>query len=266
MRRTTLDRLALMIAGAWIGAQASAVAATPPVWSVAAAGTPARPALTEVAHRTAAPMPRAYPVSVDVIRHRPMQRLQQLVRPELLPHFDLYLYVNKAPQGASAQHMFIFERLPNGNFHLRYTWPTSTGRERPERYFTTTPTGIYKLDPARFYTYYESRVWDGVPMPYAMFVDFAYGGGRMSGIAVHGTNSQRSLGARASGGCIRLAQVNAKMLFGLIQSRYAGPVPKFAWDQVRGHTSRTGQVRRSESGKLVMEHGYRVLLIVDNVQ
>jgi hypothetical protein len=222
-----------------------------------------RTALVQAGQRASAPPPRIMAVSTDVTHHRPLQRVQQLVRPELYPFFDLYLYVNKAPQGASAQHMYIFERLPNGSFQLRYRWPTSTGRERSERYFTTTPTGIFKLDPGRFYTYYESKVWDGVPMPFAMFLDSGYSGGRSSGIAIHGTNSQRSLGNRASGGCIRLALPNARMLFGLIRSRYSGPVPKFAWEG--DQTSRTGRVRTNGEGKIVLENGYRVLLIIDNV-
>lgn len=166
----------------------------------------------------------------------------------------------------SAQHMYIFERLPNGNFHLRRRWPASTGREQQEKYFTTTPTGVYKLDPDRFFRRHISKVWDGVPMPYAMFLDYAYNNGhRLSGIAIHGTNSHGHLGSRASGGCIRLAMEHARKLFYVIQDYYTGAVPKFAWDDIEGHTSRTGELRFDEEGNVVMEHGYRVLLIVDNV-
>ncbi len=205
------------------------------------------------------------PVDVAVIRHRPLQRIKQLVRNELYPYFDLYLYVNKAAQGPSAQQMFVYERLPNGDFQLRYRWLSSTGRERQERYYTTTPTGIYKLDPARFFPYYESREWEGVPMYNAMFLDFGYNK-RLSGIAIHGTNARRNLGRRASGGCVRLDRGNARMLYNLIRSRYAGAVPKFAWDPSRGHTSKTGIIRRGNKGKPVMERGYRVLLIIDHVK
>ncbi|MFP3944033.1 MAG: L,D-transpeptidase [Alphaproteobacteria bacterium] len=264
-------RLAALVlaAGVWAAPQAVPAAMAEPA-AGPAAGTAAPPALRAApampeSDRGSAPLPRIWSVPSDAFRHLPLQRIHRLVRPELFDYFDLFLYVNKAARGASAQHMYIYERLPNGKFVLRHRWLTSTGRELQERYFTTTPTGIYKLDADRFHEYWESRAWDGVPMPWTMFVDFAYDSGRMSGIAIHGTNSLSRLGSRASGGCIRLAMKNARLLFNVIQSYFAGAVPEFAWDDLRGHTSRTGELRRDEDGDLVMENGYRVLLIVDNV-
>lgn len=219
------------------------------------------------AQRTSAiPIPRTLPVNPGVLRFRPLQRIRQMVREELYPHFDLYLYVNKAPKGVWAQKMFIFERTPDGEFRQLFRWLASTGRERNERYFTTTPVGVFKLDPGRFREMYYSVQWGGVAMPFAMFIDFSYAS-RKSGIAIHGTRgrTENHLGRRASGGCIRLSVDNARMLYYLIRTNYAGMVPKFAYDRDRGHTSKTGQFSRDEDGTVIMEPGYRVLLIVDYV-
>ncbi|MFP3944032.1 MAG: L,D-transpeptidase [Alphaproteobacteria bacterium] len=215
---------------------------------------------------TAMPVPRTFPVDPGVLRFRPLHRIRQLVRDELYQHFDLYLYVNKAPKGVWAQQMFVYERQEDGGFRQLFRWRTSTGREKNERYFTTTPVGIFKLDPNRFRKMYHSVQWGGVAMPFAMFLDFSYSS-RKSGIAIHGTrgSSERRLGRRASGGCIRLAVNNARMLFYLIQTSYEGMVPKFAFDRERGHTSKTGELVHDENGDPVMENGYRVLLIVDYV-
>lgn len=217
--------------------------------------------------RTAAiPVPRTLPIDPGILRFRPLRRIRQLVHEDLYPYFDLYLYVNKAPKGVWAQRMFVFERLPDGEFRQLFHWLSSTGREKNERYYTTTPVGIFKLDPGRFHEITYSVQWGGVAMPFAMFLDFEYAS-RKSGIAIHGTSAstENHLGHRASGGCIRLAENDARMLFYLIRTNYAGMVPIFAYDRERGHTSKTGQLLRDENGDVVMEPGYRVLLIVDYV-
>lgn len=195
-----------------------------------------------------------------VLRVRQLHRIRQMVREELFQHFDLYLYINKAPGGVGAQHLFVYERQPDGEFRQMFRWLGSTGRERQERYFTTTPVGVFKLDPQRMREMYYSVQWDGVAMPYAMFIDFDYGS-RKSGIAIHGTRGRTEdyLGRRASGGCIRLSVNNARVLYYLIRTNYAGMVPEFAFDRERGHTSKTGELLP------VMKPGYRVLLIVDYV-
>jgi lipoprotein-anchoring transpeptidase ErfK/SrfK len=268
--RLGLAGAALLAAGLWSATHLPAQAALPAGQAVAvaagASGAGHQPPAT-VNYPVSGPVSRRYSLNVDDIRHQPMQRILELVRPELLQFFDLYLYVNKAPQGYSAQHMYIFERLPNGNFYPRFRWRISTGREQQERYFTSTPTGIYKLDPDRFFTYYESKVWDGVPMPFAMFLDYAYNNGkRLSGIAIHGTSSHSRLGTRASGGCIRLAVANAQLLFNAIRDHFTGMVPKFAWNDIEGRTSKSGEIRFDEEGNPVMERGFRVLVIIDDIR
>lgn len=212
------------------------------------------------------PMPRELPVDPGILRTRPLQRIRQLVSDELYPYFDLYIYVNKAPRGMWAQQMFIYEREPGGRFDLLHRWRTSTGREKQERYFTTTPIGIFKLDPNRFHVITYSVQWGGVAMPYAMFLDYTYAS-RKSGVAIHGVYEayERRLGRRASGGCIRLAKHNAQELFELIKSEYWGMVPEFAYDRARGRTSNTGEFKRDENGDVVVKPGFRVLLIVDYV-
>lgn len=212
------------------------------------------------------PMPRELPVDPGILRTRPLQRVRQLVSDELFPYFDLYLYVNKAPRGMWAQQMFVYERELNGRFELLHRWRTSTGREKQERYFTTTPIGIFKLDPNRFHVITYSVQWGGVAMPYAMFLDFTYAS-RKSGVAIHGVYEayERRLGRRASGGCIRLAKDNAQALFELIKSQYWGMVPEFTYDRARGRTSTTGELLRDEDGNVVVKPGFRVLLVVDYV-
>ena len=195
----------------------------------------------------------------------PSGRVAEVVPADLMPHFDLYLYVSKANSGAFAQHMWVFKRAEAGELRLAHFWPVSTGRERREGYFTTTPTGLYKLDPHRFKRIHYSSVWDGARMPFAMFLDYGYSD-RRSGLAIHGTmrSTYGRLGSRASGGCIRVATDNARFLFNLIQGSYRGQVPAFAFDEINGHTDRSGQIERDEEGKPVFVEGLRALLIVDD--
>lgn len=89
----------------------------------------------------------------------------------------------------------------------------STGREQRElaksgrRYFSSTPTGtygIYHRNPRHW-----SRTWKAW-MPYSQFL--------VGGIAIHATTPDHynELGSRASGGCIRLTNKNAKTLWDLV--------------------------------------------------
>ena len=125
-------------------------------------------------------------------------------------------------------------------------WPVSTGLEEPmpspsgKMLGTNTPPGIFKLDRDRFYKDYTSNQWDS-PMPYAMFFDWQTDG-RTSGLAIHGSDEQgeKTLGERASHGCIRLSPENARTLFELIQANYRGLVPVFHIDHDTGTMSTTG--------------------------
>ncbi len=146
-------------------------------------------------------------------------------------------------------------------------WLISTGRERRERYFTETPTGLFRLDRSRFYTFIRSRQWDGAAMPHAMFFDWDYRH-RKTGYAIHaaGRSTERRLGRRASGGCVRLSRAHAKQLFERIRSgRYNGDIPEFPFDETEGLTARDGRLVRDENGQPVLKSGYKVLLVIDEV-
>ena len=71
-----------------------------------------------------------------------------------------------------------------------------------------TPSGTYR--PFRLEKEHYSKEWDDAPMPYSIFFT-----GR--GHAVHGSYHVKSLGRRASHGCVRLHLDNAAKLFGLVQ-------------------------------------------------
>ena len=147
-----------------------------------------------------------------------------------LQEFELFIFINKAGEGPSSQHAFLYES--DGN-DLRYldTWLVSTGREQQEtspkgeRKFTTTPAGVFQFDVNHFVRLHKSNAWEA-DMPWAMFLR-TRSGGPTSGIALHAALDKyvHNLGQRASAGCIRLLPSNAEKLFKLLQTKYAGTVP-----------------------------------------
>jgi hypothetical protein len=199
-------------------------------------------------------------------------RLRAKVPGELIPYFDLYLYVSKATpdKGPWAQRMFVLAKQPNQSFSLLHTWLVSTGKEQQmvspsgRTLGTHTPDGMFKLDRGRFHEDYTSRQWQS-PMPYAMFFDWQIEG-RTSGLAIHGSDDKgtRELGNRASHGCIRLSSANARTLFELIQTNYKGRVPVFAVDQRTRTMSTKGKLVRDEQGRVVMRRGYKVLVFIED--
>lgn len=88
-----------------------------------------------------------------------------------------------------------------------YVWPISTGARGYD-----TPSGTFR--PFRMEKEHFSKEWDDAPMPYSMFFT-------SRGHAIHGSYHVKSLGRRASHGCVRLAPENAAKLFGLVSK--AGP-------------------------------------------
>lgn len=196
----------------------------------------------------------------------PASRFLLAMPDEIEPYFDLYLYVSKAARGPIAQHMFAYRRLEDGRLVLVHDWLVSTGRERREKYFTTTPVGLFMLDPDRFFADYWSRTWD-TAMPWAMFLDYTRASGRRTGIAFHAVIANTKiarLGQRDSGGCIRLAPEAAQALFEEIQTNYRGDVPIFDTDPVSGGTSRQGLVRYATDGTVATKRGYRVILMIED--
>lgn len=114
--------------------------------------------------------------------------------------------INKA---SNVQTMWVYV-----NGRHTYTWPVSTGREKWEnppsgrRYYSSTPVGTWTPYVMRRNHY--SNTWK-VSMPYSIFLT--------GGIAIHAAARQyeSKLGSRASGGCIRLREDNARTLFHLVE-------------------------------------------------
>ena len=84
-----------------------------------------------------------------------------------------------------------------------YVWPVSTGARGYE-----TPSGKYR--PFRMEKDHFSKEWDDAPMPHSIFFTG-------EGHAIHGSYHVKSLGRRASHGCVRLAPDNATILYSLVQ-------------------------------------------------
>ncbi len=84
-----------------------------------------------------------------------------------------------------------------------YVWPVSTGRSGYD-----TPSG--KFRPFRLEEDHFSKEWDDAPMPHSIFFTG-------EGHAIHGTQYGKSLGRRASHGCVRLSESNAATLFAMVE-------------------------------------------------
>jgi lipoprotein-anchoring transpeptidase ErfK/SrfK len=198
------------------------------------------------------------------------RRLFETVPEEIEGYFDLFMYVSKSNRGPLAQRMFVFQRDADGKIIPYAEWRVSTGREKLEIHHekkirTTTPEGIFTLDPDRFHERYFSRTWDNAPMHYAMFYDLQ-NNGNMSGLAIHaavGKSKIRRLGRRDSAGCVRLAPKHAKELFFKIKNTTKGRVPSFAINE-KGSTDRWGRVEKSADGTPILQDGYRAILLVEN--
>jgi hypothetical protein len=85
-----------------------------------------------------------------------------------------------------------------------HTWPVSTGRVG-----RFTPSGSYQA--FRMEKDHYSREFDDAPMPNSIFFT-------KRGHAIHGSFETKKLGRPASGGCVRLAPENARVLFELVKA------------------------------------------------
>jgi hypothetical protein len=203
-------------------------------------------------------------------------RLKNGLSAELLANFDLFIYVNKAEEGPWAQHLYAFAKPGNQNpdseMIVMLDAPVSTGREATERakngqmVSTATPAGLYEFDPKRFYVEHRSLQWQE-DMPNAMFFDWDSHGAQ-TGLAIHGVTDPKAvaaLGHRASAGCIQLSLAASRKLFDMVAGNFEGDVPLFAYDAKTHTTNNRGELARDKKGKLVMTHGYRALVIVEDL-
>ena len=85
---------------------------------------------------------------------------------------------------------------------VRHVWSVSTARRG-----YMTPIGSFR--PERLERVWYSTIYNGSPMPYAVFFH--------GGFAVHGTYETGALGQPVSHGCVRLHPENARTLFELIR-------------------------------------------------
>lgn len=190
-------------------------------------------------------------------------RLKGRIPAELYPYFDVFLYVSKAGSGSLAQHLYMFHKDGGGNLVFEQSFPVSTGRERHERYFTSTPIGLFELDPDRFEVSHYSHTWHA-QMPYAMFLNATIHG-RQTGVALHSAGVHAAeLGSRASGGCVRLPPDKAAELFNRFQATERGYVPVFAYDAAARRTSENGRLVHDVYGKPLLVPGYRVLVLIED--
>ena len=109
------------------------------------------------------------------------------------PEPRLIIAINKANQKMTVS-------LDGDTLHR---WKVSTGARGYD-----TPSGNFR--PFRLEKEHFSKEWDDAPMPYSIFFT-------ARGHAVHGSYHTKSLGRRASHGCVRLHPDNAAKLFALVQ-------------------------------------------------
>lgn len=107
---------------------------------------------------------------------------------------DIQIHVDKTAQTLTVSR--------DGEFLHR--WPVSTGRSG-----RFTPAGNFRA--FRMEKDHYSREFDDAPMPYSIFFT-------QRGHAIHGSYDTRKLGRPASGGCVRLAPENARVLYDLVQA------------------------------------------------
>jgi hypothetical protein len=217
------------------------------------------------ANGTTAPAAQPAPDPGIALQADAADRLRGRIPPELYSYFDVYLYVSKAAGGSLAQHMYIFHKDAANGLVFEQSFPVSTGRERHEKYFTSTPDGLFELDPDRFEVSHYSRTWHA-HMQWSMFLNADFGG-RRTGIALHSAGVHAAeLGNRASGGCVRMPPEKAAELFHRFQAEEHGMVPVFAYDDLRDRTSADGALLRDASGRPVLTPGYRVLLFIEDYE
>jgi lipoprotein-anchoring transpeptidase ErfK/SrfK len=240
------------------------VASSAPVLQIPVTPTTSSPGAKPSAI-TADPAPTPVPVDNAYLQADAVaERVKESVPSQLFPYFDVYLYVSKAAHGAWAQHMFVYHRTDSGRLAFEEAFPVSTGRERSEKYFTTTPAGLFELDPNRFDANHRSHRWHNAPMPWAMFLNYTTHN-HLAGIALHsGVGHVALLGQRASGGCVRMPPQKAEEYFHRFQASERGQVPVFAFDGAIGTTRTDGTLQVDPAGGPRMAYGYKVLLIIQD--
>ena len=205
------------------------------------------------------------------------------------PAYSHVVYVNAALRGEGAQKMWVIERSRKG-WQLalsdpdywadkgtpQYSWPVSTGRKYPgEARSGPTPLGIFNADDRDFR---HRKGWGSPGMYNSIYIDLHYGGGRMSGVAMHGTpkGKYRLLGTADSHGCIRMHQSNADQIWSMFHPDGKPGESSPLWSEVpryfkskpsRGRATRWNYVRdgsflhNASTGERLTKPGYSVLFV-----
>lgn len=141
----------------------------------------------------ATPATNAKPPAKSTVAKKPPAKKQTAKQKAPPPPPRLVITVNKVSQKMTV--VLDGEQL--------YKWPVSTGAAGYE-----TPSGTFR--PFRMEKEHFSKEWDDAPMPYSIFFTG-------EGHALHGSYHVKSLGRRASHGCVRILPANAEILFALVQ-------------------------------------------------
>lgn len=205
----------------------------------------------------------------------------------LHPAYRHAFYVNTAFSGAGMQKMWALERDAAGwrlSMHdpafwerqggtPAFSWPVSTGTDWPGNPRAgQTPVGVFNPDERRF-----RDGWGSPGMYRAVYIDLHYSGGRISGVAMHGTPAAQypHLGRPASHGCVRLHQDNMDRVWSLLhpggrQDRTApvwGTVPRYFTSAPTASLSgrsgyvRDGRLLHDAGGALLTREGYRAVFV-----
>ena len=204
------------------------------------------------------------------------------------PAYSHAIYVNCATSGDGMQKMWVLGRqadgwglamsdADDGTNHAAsgYSWLVSTGIHYPgDDRSGPTPVGIFNLDER---SGRHRTGWGSPGMYKAIYIDLHYRGGRISGVALHGTteNKYRRLGRADSHGCVRMTQANMDQFWGLFHPDGArredspqwGEVPRYFTSAVRDSLdTRSGYVRdgsllSGEDGAVLTKLGYRAVLV-----
>jgi hypothetical protein len=162
--------------------------------------------------------------------------------------YPLVLVINTAQKGPTAQRMIVYKNGRRAGVYV-----ISTGREKSEiaksgkRYFSRTPVGWFV--PTRLVKNHYSATWQA-PMDFSIFF--------IGGIATHAAvkASEKDLGKRASGGCVRLLKSQAQDLFNTTRNNGLGNVPRF---------DRSGRpIFKKNSKNLDYSKQYQTLIYVTN--
>jgi len=202
------------------------------------------------------------------------------------------IYVNTATNSKGGQKMWVIERAGAGwklalwdeKYWAKkgvegtppYSWLVSTGRHYPgEKRAGPTPLGIFNVDDRASR---HRRGWGSPGMYNSIYIDLHYGGGRISGVAMHGTTGgmYKRLGRADSHGCVRMTQGNAEQVWkmfhpsdkpGANSPLWSEAVPRyFKTEPNQTRNPRYGYVRdgsilTNASGERLTKPGYSALFV-----